>query len=508
MHVWRQAALLGMIVLSLVAAATASASRAPGGHVARHQSGEDWRCVEINGQTTLNLRGGPGLHFPVLASLPPGEQLQGDYAHVSSADWYDWVPVRYTGGNGWAISERLSPCLVDTAAGGGPPAGGEPVLEGVNQDGVLDRFEIAAIARSVVLVANIQNGWIDGTGTGTIITPDGLVLTNAHVVEGADDVAIALLDDINDPPKYQYYGEVIGYDMAIDVALVAIRADSEGRPVAAADLDLPYIPATLSAHDVFRGDTVTIFGYPGIGDDYLVVTTGTIVSVENGDIEGERMPVWYRTDAEIAPGNSGGLVVNQNGEFVGVPTFVRSEAETGGRLGGIRPAEVVLAVVLDDADLAAASNAPAPGTTGAPVAPAVDDVIHVRARDITVEHGVGEGGEPGMRFHVSLALEQWPGADAWLAVRFYYDDLTAAPLVNPAAPEAFREAGDTLRAQVRLLPCCEPGTYDDLTIFVPYGVLGFTEPGMYPLKVRLELTTTDRAWHRTLGWEYIRLILR
>lgn len=502
MHVWRQAALLGVIVLSLLAAATASAG-SPGG-----QAGEDWRCVEINGQTDLNIRGGPGLHFPVLVSLPPGEQLQGDYARVSSTDWYDWVPVRYPGGDGWAISERLSPCLVDAAAGASPALGGESVLAGVNQDGVLDRFEIAAIARSVVLVANIQHGWIDGTGTGTIITPDGLVLTNAHVVRGADEVAIALLDDINDPPTYQYYGEVIGFDAAIDVALVAIRTDSQGRPVRAADLNLPYIPATLSAPDVFRGDTVTIFGYPGIGDDYLVVTTGTIVSVENGDIDGQRMPVWYRTDAEIAPGNSGGLVVNQNGEFVGVPTFVRSESETGGRLGGIRPAEVVLTVVLDDADLAAASGAPAPGGTGEPVAPAADDAIRVRLSHVAVDHGAVEGGEPGIRFRVSLALERWPGADAWLALRFYYDDLAAMPLVNPAAPAAFREADNTLRAQARLVPCCDPGTYDDLTVFVPYGALGFTEPGTYPLKVRLELTSTDRAWQRTLGWEYIRFSLR
>src|SRR5690606_3407091 len=131
--------------------------------------------------------------------------------------------------------------------------------------------------------------------------------------------------------------EVVGLNQEIDVALVAIREDADGRPVTA-DLSLPYIPASLGASEVFRGDTVYIFGYPGIGDDYLVVTSGAIVSVENGDVNGQRMPVWYRTDAEIAPGSSGGLVVNGDGQFVGIPTFVRSESETGGRLGGIRPA--------------------------------------------------------------------------------------------------------------------------------------------------------------------------
>ena len=109
-----------------------------------------------------------------------------------------------------------------------------------------------------------------------------------------------------------------------------------------------------------------------------------------------------------------------------------------------------------------------------------------------------EGGEPGIRFRVSLALERWPGADAWLALRFYYDDLAAMPLVNPAAPAAFREADNTLRAQARLVPCCDPGTYDDLTVFVPYGALGFT--GRARTRSRCgRLTSTDRAWQRTLA---------
>ena len=186
------------------------------------------------------------------------------------------------------------------------------------------------------------------TGTGTITTPDGLIVTNAHVIEDADEMAIGLLNDINDPPEYLYLGEVVKKDEDIDVALIAIRYDLDGNPVDAAALNLPYIPITLNADEVFRGDAVYIFGYPGIGDDYLVVTSGSIVSVENGAVNGERIPIWYRTDAEIAPGNSGGLVVNGNGEFVGIPTFVQTEEETGGRLGGIRPAEVALLAVLEE----------------------------------------------------------------------------------------------------------------------------------------------------------------
>ena len=234
------------------------------------------------------------------------------------------MPVRFEDGEGWSITARLSPCAVDTAS----DVDHDLVLETVNEDGALDRFgSRPSHAAWCSSPASGQSHF--SSGTGTIITPDGLIVTNAHVIETADRVAVALLEDINDPPEIRYYGEVVGLNQEIDVALVAIREDADGRPVTA-DLSLPYIPASLGASEVFRGDTVYIFGYPGIGDDYLVVTSGTIVSVENGEMSGQRLPVWYRTDAEIAPGNSGGLAVNGNGEFVGIPTFVRSRARRAG----------------------------------------------------------------------------------------------------------------------------------------------------------------------------------
>jgi len=67
------------------------------------------------------------------------------------------------------------------------------------------------------------------------------------------------------------------------------------------------------------------------------MTSGEITTVQNGTIGDIRLPVWYWTDAEISGGNSGGLVIDENGVLIGLPTWVVSEEETAGRLGGILP---------------------------------------------------------------------------------------------------------------------------------------------------------------------------
>ena len=457
------------------------------GEGALAQAGDAWRCVEVNGQVELNIRSGPGVNFQVISTRPPGEQLDADYSRLESADGYNWVPVRYPGGEGWSITGRLSPCQSDY----NDPAH-DVVLDDVNRDGSLDRDEIAAVARSVVLVANVRNDRIYSTGTGTITTPDGLIVTNAHVVQGADLVAVALLDDINDPPEYRYVGDVVNSDLSIDVALVAIRYDMDGNPIDAADLNLPYIPASIRPDEVFRGDPVYIFGYPGIGDDYLVVTSGTIVSVENGEMSGQRLPVWYRTDAEIAPGNSGGLAVNGNGEFVGIPTFVRSEQETGGRLGGIRPAQVALMTVLGPEMV---SDPAGPSTSS-------EGLLLVEPQGVSLEQNVIVSGQAGLRIRASFLMEGWMSRTAFVVARFYFDTQEFAPLFNPAAPTLYRDSQDIVLTSAPITPCCEQTLYENLTLFIPYTAFGLTGPETVPLKVQIEVMAEDGSWQRLLAWEH------
>lgn len=487
--------MIGALILALLAI--------PAGVQAQ---GEEWRCAQVSAGGDLNVRSDAGTNFDIVVTLVPGQQLEADYANQRTANGYEWVPVRFGSTRGWTITARLEACPASSDPGPAPTsepppadtgdtnAGGQS--EGVNQDGVLDRFEIEQIASSVVLVANVQDDRIVATGTGTITTAEGLIITNAHVVEDAEVVVIGVLTDINDPPELQYVGEVVSADSNIDVALVAIRYNRDGQRIESSTLNLPYIPVSLAPDEVFRGDNVYIFGYPGIGDDYLVVTTGSIVSVENGEVNGERVPVWYRTDAEIAPGNSGGLVVNGNGDFVGIPTFVRSESTTGGRLGGIRPAEVALmsvsgeAMVFDGAD-----------STPGEETPAVE--IEVLYGSVVMEHGVMVDGEPGIRILVTFGLDGWQQRDALVTARFYYDDLRAERVVNPNAPGVYRDKNNGVLTSTMITPCCETTDYDSLELFIPYSALGFNQPGTYALKYQIAIMDPDELWQRTLGWEFI-----
>lgn len=488
---------LGWIAVLAVAALMVSPAAALD-TIARPRLQTGWTCVEVNGDSGLNVRSGAGTAYGVIATLAPDSRLEADFAQAANADGYQWVPVRFEGGEGWAITPRLALCP-PTAATPAPTDFPAAPQAGVDADGTLDREEIALVARSVVLLANVQGDYIVATGTGTVTSADGLILTNAHVVEDADLVAVGILDDINDPPEYRYLAEVVGIDDETDAALVAIRADIDGDPVEVNSLNLPFIPVTLQANQVFRGDFVYIFGYPGIGDDYLVVTTGSIVSVENGSIGGERVPVWYRTDAEIAPGNSGGLVVNGNGEFIGVPTFVQTEDETGGRLGGIRPAVVALNSVMDS--YTAATTAPQTGTQ--PV-----ENVTFAFDGARLDHGAVVHGQPGIEFHVAFTLTGWQEQPATLYARFFQDDLSSAPLINAGAPGLYRDKNGQVMTSVAIVPCCTQTIYDDLPLFIPYSALGFTQPGSYPLKIQIAIAADDGSWQRTLSWEFISFTLR
>jgi hypothetical protein len=200
----------------------------------------------------------------------------------------------------------------------------------------LSRDQIRSIAQSVVLIEVLDDdGDAFGTGSGTIISETGRILTNRHVIERGEDFAIFMLDDLAEQPELMYYASIVGVSDDIDLAVLQIDRDEDGDDLDTDGLNLPFIADFTD--DVLHGDNLYIFGFPGIADGYLVVTQGSITTIENDDVGDERLPIYFQTDAEISPGNSGGLVVNTAGAFVGIPTFVRTEVETLGRLGGITP---------------------------------------------------------------------------------------------------------------------------------------------------------------------------
>ncbi len=144
-------------------------------------------------------------------------------------------------------------------------------------------------------------------GSGVIITADGYILTNNHVVEGADEVKIAFGE-----PRKEFKAEVVGRDSKVDIAVLKI--DASGLPA-----------ATLGDSDQLEvGDTVLAIGNPfGIG---LTVTHGIVSAVGRGGLGIEDYEDFIQTDAPINPGNSGGALLDTQGRVIGINTAILSRS--------------------------------------------------------------------------------------------------------------------------------------------------------------------------------------
>lgn len=150
-----------------------------------------------------------------------------------------------------------------------------------------------------------------GMGSGVIISPDGYIITNNHVVKDATDIEITLND------KKVYKAKLIGSDEANDIALVKIEAEA-----------LPYI-TFANSDQVKVGDWVLAVGNP-----YNLTSTVTagIISAKGRDLDGNtNIDSYLQTDAAVNPGNSGGALVNTKGELVGINTAISSK--TGAYVG-------------------------------------------------------------------------------------------------------------------------------------------------------------------------------
>jgi len=150
-----------------------------------------------------------------------------------------------------------------------------------------------------------------GLGSGFIIDRDGTILTNYHVVDGADKITVTLSDG------QSFTGKVIGKDQKTDVAIVKIDARQ----------DLPAV--TLGDSDHLQvGEWVMAIGNP-FGLDHTV--TAGIVSAKGRRIGDGPYEDFIQTDASINPGNSGGPLINLRGEVVGINTAIFSQS--GGNIG-------------------------------------------------------------------------------------------------------------------------------------------------------------------------------
>jgi len=151
----------------------------------------------------------------------------------------------------------------------------------------------------------------EGSGSGVIVSADGYVLTNNHVIDGATELSVVLAD------KREMKARVVGKDAKTDIALLKLDATN-----------LPYVKLGTSAN-IEVGDIALAVGNPfGLGQ---TVTMGIVSAVGRGGLGIEDYEDFIQTDASINPGNSGGALVNVNGELMGINTAILSH--NGGNQG-------------------------------------------------------------------------------------------------------------------------------------------------------------------------------
>jgi S1-C subfamily serine protease len=230
-------------------------------------------------------------------------------------------------------------CAVTGLAGWTHPAAAQidPIILGHAVD--------ASVQLSIVVRGTVDDReqviWY-AVGSGTVVSPDGLVLTNNHLIapagvndklaeleqqlaaEGKEahlevepDRFMVASSDGRHLPEPRYLAWVAATDPELDLAILRIDADRDGSPVDEADLSLSPVP--LGDSDAVNlGDPVHVFGFPAIGSGSLTYTSGVVSGfLFEDEIDGT---AWINSDAVTSGGNSGGTALNSSGQLIGIPT--------------------------------------------------------------------------------------------------------------------------------------------------------------------------------------------
>ncbi|MBN1311876.1 MAG: trypsin-like peptidase domain-containing protein [Anaerolineae bacterium] len=207
----------------------------------------------------------------------------------------------------------------------------------------IDHITRAAVQ---IIAAQEQDGTLETmwSGSGTIITPTGEIVTNCHVACGAPILVVSLTTDPGLPPEPTFVAEITHYNEEIDLALLQIKTDMKGNPVNRTDL--PYVELGNS-DSLALADPIHIFGYPGAGGKTITFARGSVSGFENAEVDGYSQRYIIKTDANITSGNSGGTAVDLYGKLIGIPTSVNTDIREDtilGTIGVLRPANLIAVV--------------------------------------------------------------------------------------------------------------------------------------------------------------------
>ena len=171
-------------------------------------------------------------------------------------------------------------------------------------------------ANSVVAITSYAGDGVYMWGSGIIMTSDGYILTNAHVLEGAAESTVTLWDD------REYSASLVGSDSASDIAVIKINA-------------VGLTPAEFCADTVRVGEAVAAIGNP-LGPELRGTMTNGIISALSRDISYTNHPMTLiQTNVAINEGNSGGPLLNMYGQVVGMTSMKLVSAYTSSSIDGI-----------------------------------------------------------------------------------------------------------------------------------------------------------------------------
>ena len=164
-------------------------------------------------------------------------------------------------------------------------------------------------------------------GSGVLVSAEGLIVTNNHVIEGADEIRVVLTD------RREFEAQIVGTDERTDLALLQVESKGEA---------LPFLP--LSDSDELEvGEMVLAIGNPfGVGQ---TVTSGIVSALARTQVGVSDLASFIQTDAAINPGNSGGALIGMDARLVGINTAIFSKSGGSQGIGFAIPSNMVRAVV-------------------------------------------------------------------------------------------------------------------------------------------------------------------
>jgi len=187
-------------------------------------------------------------------------------------------------------------------------------------------FDEERIRRATVFVMQVDvvtnTPIVTCAASGTIVSRTGLIMTNAHAtMVGEDcsgnDLVIAISRNNEEPPVPTFRARILQANIGLDIALLQVDRQVDGRLIDQSALSLPFVE--LSDSDNLRlDDTMTIAGFPDLGDSPVQISRGTITAFGAEPVGGNRS--WIKTNTRIEGLMTGGGAYDQNGRLIGIPT--------------------------------------------------------------------------------------------------------------------------------------------------------------------------------------------